>query len=329
MPPKKTIIKKVKEDIIDPFVEKELLYESLKFINNNDILNLSKQTFYIRDIIKKKLDKSILDTPTKNIYTKLLKKLTFLSSNPNVEKSKFSGNAIIYRASHLGQIKDNFPTGLSISKSNSEPIYFSTSYDYVKPYCDMSGDKTNMRIFEYELADEYIDTNKKIYYLFVNFSIENKNTFDIDLLNDIYEYIFEKYQLLIQDEKFVKLTNSNNYGLGLVSETKKLYMSIFGCVNKNNNDTSGIGKKCSIHGIDKMVAIQFNRLFKEFEDYCNLVLRQENIDKEIKIIGYYHDKILSTDPMYPYFHPELIIQMRYLKKEERINFLFKIKEHKC
>jgi hypothetical protein len=319
MPPKIIRKKKVKEDLIDPFVEKELLYNSLKIINNKDILDNSKRKFYFRKYLLNKILSSSLEENRKNIYIKLLENLNFLSNHKDIEKSKITGNAIIYRTTHIGQMKNNYPVGISISKSDIEPIYFSTSTDYVKPYLNMSPNKSHMKIYRYELSDVFEEQNMINYYLFIDFNKNDSEIFDIEFLKDIYLYIFKTYQLLNNNNQFVKLPNADNYGLGIVSETKKLYMSIFGC--SNNLNSEDIGKKCSIHGIDKMVAIQFNKLFKEFEDYCNLQLRE--INKKINILGYYHGKVLTTDPQFKYFHPELIIQTRFLTKQEREKYLFK------
>jgi len=297
--------KKAKEDIIDPIREKAKLYNSLRMIENTDI--------YFRKLLKNKIESSSLEEKTKYIYIQLLEHLNFLSNHNNIEKSKDTGNAIIYRASHRGQMKNNYPIGISISQSEIEPIYFSTSREYVKPYLNTT---QNMKIYRYELSDVF-EGDLLNYYLFIDFTENDSEKFNVEFLKNIYLYIFKTYQLLNNNNEFVKLPNSNNYGLGLLKETKKLYMSIFGCSNNLNS----VGKKCSIHGIDKMVAIQFNKLFKEFEDYCNTELQK--IGKKINVLGYYHGKVKNTDTQFEYFHPELIIQTRFLTKIEREKYLYK------
>lgn len=298
MPPKRKLVETIKT-ICKNYQELQTNYKDImiQYIRSNRNINEYK----------------------KSIYIAIIDKLIFLSSNCE-EFIKKKDGVHIYRATSDFQLEYKFPKGLSTSQSQIEPIYFSTRPDYVKPYC-----QPGFNIYEYLLSDIYIEEKQTRYNLFVDFSLQSdKNKLDIHFLQQLYNYVIETNKLE-NNNHFIKV-NNQDLQLGITKVSKNEYLSIFGCKNSN------IGKRCSIHGIDKLVAIEFNKLFKQLEEELNVLSIDNVFNKHIRILGYYHGKVPNIDTQFSEFHPEIMIQSRFLidNPEERDKiFLLDVRKLRC
>jgi hypothetical protein len=306
---------------------KRKLPEVIKTIcKNYEELQSNYKNLMIEYINKEYINRDI-DESKKRIYIAIIDKLFFLSSNCDEIIKKKEG-IHIYRATTEAQLEFKFPIGLSTSKSLIEPIYFSTKPEYVKPYC-----LTGFSIYEYLLSDIYVNNveNQTRYHLFVDFSLNtDRSKLDTDFLQQLYKYVIETNQL--KNKNNLIKVNNQDLQLGISKVPENQYLSIFGCNTSKYNNINKLGKRCSIHGIDKLVAIEFNKLFKELEEMLNVLSNDNKLNKQIRILGYYHGKVPNIDPQYSNFHPEIMIQSRFLmdNPEERDKiFALDVKTLRC